>query len=145
MDAAEYIKDHENSFDVMIVDSSDPVGPAESLYTPEFYQCAHTCLKDDGIICTQGECMWLHLDMIQQVMESAKKIFRVVDYAYTSVPTYPCGQIGFIVASKSGKHNLCAFVYFFCPPYSYESAKNTLQMVIYANQEALQKRRCMKN
>lgn len=102
MDAAEYIANHEATFDVMIVDSSDPVGPAETLYTPQFYESARKCLRDNGIICTQGECMWLHLDMIYDVMHSTKSIFPVVDYAYTCIPTYPCGQIGFILASKTG-------------------------------------------
>eukprot|EP01138_Halocafeteria_seosinensis_P006191 gb/GECG01006332.1/.p1 GENE.gb/GECG01006332.1/~~gb/GECG01006332.1/.p1 ORF type:complete len:311 (+),score=35.67 gb/GECG01006332.1/:1-933(+) len=105
MDAAEYIANHEASFDVMIVDSSDPVGPAETLYTPQFYESARKCLRDDGVICTQGECMWLHLDMIYDVMRSTKSLFPVVDYAYTCIPTYPCGQIGFILASKT-EHTL---------------------------------------
>lgn len=49
-----------------------------------------------------GECMWLHLDLIHSVMSSCKKIFPVVKYAYTSIPTYPSGQIGHIIACKNG-------------------------------------------
>jgi spermidine synthase len=100
MDAAEYMKAHSNEFDVIIVDSSDPVGPAETLYTSEFYANMHRALRSHGIVCTQGECMWLHLDLIERVLKDAKALYSSVDYAYSCVPTYPCGQIGFIIASK---------------------------------------------
>lgn len=100
MDAAEYMKAHANEFDVIIVDSSDPVGPAETLYTSDFYRNMSVCLRAGGIVCTQGECMWLHLDLIHKVMTDAKGLYPTVDYGYSCVPTYPDGQIGFIIASK---------------------------------------------
>ena len=45
--------------------------------------------------------MWLHLDLINNVMNSCKQFFPVVKYAYTTIPTYPSGQIGHIVACKN--------------------------------------------
>jgi spermidine synthase len=48
MDAAEYMKGHRNEFDVIIVDSSDPVGPAETLYSSEFYANMHAALRPGG-------------------------------------------------------------------------------------------------
>jgi spermidine synthase len=101
MDAAEYMKAHQNEFDVIIVDSSDPVGPAETLYTSDFYRNMHSALRPGGIVCTQGECQWLHLDLIARVMADAKAMYPTVDYAYSCVPTYPDGQIGFILAAKT--------------------------------------------
>jgi len=100
MDAAEYMKAHAAEFDVIIVDSSDPVGPAETLYTSDFYRNMHQALRPNGIVCTQGECMWLHLDLIHRVMTDAKAMYPTVDYGYSCVPTYPSGQIGFIIATK---------------------------------------------
>eukprot|EP00435_Cladocopium_sp_Y103_P020257 s2505_g4.t3 len=50
----------ENSYDVIIVDSSDPVGPAEKLFSKEFYVNAERILKPGGVICSQGECLWLN-------------------------------------------------------------------------------------
>ena len=44
--------------------------------------------------------MWLHLDLIKQVMDGARQVFSTVQYAYASVPTYPSGQIGFIICSN---------------------------------------------
>ena len=100
MDAALYMKEHKNEFDVIIVDSSDPVGPAETLYTSDFYRDMHNALRANGVVCTQGECQWLHLDLIKKVMTDASALYPVVDYAFSSVPTYPSGQIGYIIATK---------------------------------------------
>jgi spermidine synthase len=102
MDAALYMKEHKAEFDVIIVDSSDPVGPAESLYTSEFYLNMHAALRPGGIVCTQGECQWSNLSLIKKVMGDAAQIYPTVDYAYTCIPTYPSGQIGFILANKGG-------------------------------------------
>ena len=99
MDAAAFVKDKAGQFDVIIVDSSDPVGPAETLYTSEFYADMKAALRPGGIICTQGECIWLHLDLIAKVMKDAGELFNIVDYAKTSIPTYPSGTIGFIMCS----------------------------------------------
>ena len=44
--------------------------------------------------------MWLHLDLIKPLVQSIQSRFSTVEYAYTTIPTYPSGQIGFIVATK---------------------------------------------
>ena len=51
-------------------------------------------------MCNQGECMWLHLDLIKQVFTHSKRLFDETRYFYTTVPTYPSGQIGFILNRK---------------------------------------------
>ena len=99
-DAAEFMKGHAAEFDVIIVDSSDPVGPAETLYSSEFYANMHKALRAGGVVCTQGECQFLHAELIAKVMADAKAMYPVVDYAYSTVPTYPSGQIGYIIAHK---------------------------------------------
>ncbi|KAJ8599940.1 hypothetical protein CTAYLR_002808 [Chrysophaeum taylorii] len=86
-------------YDVIIVDSSDPIGPAESLFQPQFYEAMRDVLAPSGIVCTQGECQWLHLDLISNVVRACGDLYPTVDYAYTTVPTYPSGQIGFILCS----------------------------------------------
>lgn len=101
MDAAIYMREHKAEFDCIIVDSSDPVGPAETLYTSSFYRDMHSALRAGGVVCTQGECQWLHLPLIKRVMADAGALYPVVDYAYSCVPTYPNGQIGFIIASTA--------------------------------------------
>ncbi|XP_010848487.1 PREDICTED: spermidine synthase, partial [Bison bison bison] len=64
-DGFEFMKQNQDAFDVIITDSSDPMGPAESLFKESYYQLMKTALKEDGILCCQGECQWLHLDLIK--------------------------------------------------------------------------------
>jgi len=103
MDAAIYMREHKAEFDCIIVDSSDPVGPAETLYTSSFYRDMHSALRAGGIVCTQGECQWLHLSLIAKVMSDARALYPVVDYGYSGVPTYPNGQIGYILGCKEAR------------------------------------------
>ena len=77
------------------------LGPAEALFKPEFFLSMKNALGANGVICTQGECIWLHLELISGVFQKCKEIFASVKYAYTTIPTYPSGQIGFIIASNS--------------------------------------------
>jgi spermidine synthase len=100
MDGAKFMDENQDSFDVIITDSSDPVGPASVLFETPFYNAMHRSLREGGIVCTQGECMWLHLDLIKPLVQSISRTYTTVEYAYTTIPTYPSGQIGFIVATK---------------------------------------------
>jgi len=100
-DAALYVKDKVNEYDVVIVDSSDPVGPAETLFTSDFYASLKGAMKPGAIMCNQGECVWLHLDLIGEVLRHCKAVFPTVDYCYTTIPTYPSGQIGFLMCSTT--------------------------------------------
>jgi len=102
-DAVQYIKECEDaSVDVMIVDSSDPVGPAEGLFSPDFYVQAARVLRSGGIICSQGECLWIHADLIDQMCLEHSKPFESCEYASIQMPTYPSGQIGAFLCQKAG-------------------------------------------
>ena len=108
-DAADFLRRHNEEsedggggYDIIIADSSDPVGPAETLFDPVFYEQMYQALNDGGLICAQGECFWTHSDLIANVIACCADIFDTVEYASTIVPTYPCGQIGFILAGKEG-------------------------------------------
>jgi spermidine synthase len=105
-DGAQFLADHVNAFDVIITDSSDPVGPASVLFETPFYNAMYASLREGGIVCTQGECTWLHLHLIRPLMDAIRTTYSTVEYAYTSLPTYPCGQIGFIIATK-GRETGC--------------------------------------
>ena len=104
-DAAKFLANagdgNENgNYDVIICDSSDPVGPAEVLFEHSFFKSMHASLSPQGLLCTQGECMWLHLDLIAGVLKDARNVCARAEYAYTTIPTYPSGQIGFILGTK---------------------------------------------
>lgn len=101
MDGSKFLDENQQSFDVIITDSSDPVGPASVLFETPFYDAIFRSLKDGGVVCTQGECIWLHLNLIRPLIKSISRIYSTVEYAYTTIPTYPSGQIGFIIAGKN--------------------------------------------
>lgn len=100
MDGAKFMEENQDAFDVIITDSSDPIGPASVLFETPFYNAMHKSLRDGGIVSTQGECIWLHVDLIRPLIKSISSIFTHVGYAYTTIPTYPSGQIGFVIATK---------------------------------------------
>ena len=102
MDGAKFMEENIGTFDVIITDSSDPVGPASVLFETPFYKAMHDSLRPGGIVCTQGECLWLHLDLIRPLISAITPLFRTVEYAYTTIPSYPSGQIGFVIATKAG-------------------------------------------
>ena len=102
-DAADFMATRENYFDVIIVDSSDPIGPAATLFEESFYFKKKTALRDGGIICSQAECMWLHLDLISELVTFSRRIFDQSKYCFTCMPTYPGGQIGFMLCFKAGE------------------------------------------
>lgn len=98
-DGFEYMKKHVGQFDVIITDSSDPIGPAESLFQESYFALMKQALKPNGVICSQGGTYWTDLDHVKATMDHCRKQFPVVGYAITSVPSYPCGQIGFVIGS----------------------------------------------
>jgi len=99
-DAAEYIKTKNKYFDVIIVDSTDPIGSGESLFTEVFYKNVHDALKDDGITVTQSETLFYSPEFIVDIQKQNKKLFKHSAYYFTMVPTYPSGMIGFSFCSK---------------------------------------------
>ncbi|KAF8151352.1 saccharopine dehydrogenase [Crassisporium funariophilum] len=105
-DGFKFLADNESTYDVIITDSSDPVGPAESLFQKPYFQLLHDALTPGGHISTQGECLWLHLDLIKGLQTMTRSLFAVSEYAYTTIPTYPSGQIGFIVCAKAPGRDL---------------------------------------
>jgi spermidine synthase len=105
-DGFKFLAENESTYDVIITDSSDPVGPAESLFQKPYFQLLHDALAPGGQISTQAECLWLHLPLISQLRDMTRQIFPVSQYAFTTIPTYPSGQIGFILCSKDGERIL---------------------------------------
>ena len=105
MDGNVYMAEHAGDIDLIITDSSDPIGPASVLFETPFYNNMHAALRPGGIICTQGESIWLHVHLIRPLIDSIKDKFESVEYANISIPTYPSGGIGFILATKAGGAN----------------------------------------
>ncbi|KAI8952549.1 spermine synthase [Xylaria longipes] len=105
-DGFKFLDEYKNAFDVIITDSSDPDGPAESLFQKSYFQLLHDALRSGGVITTQAENQWLHLPLIAKLKKECGEVFPVAEYAYTTIPTYPSGQIGFMVCCKEAGRNV---------------------------------------
>lgn len=91
------------TYDAIIIDSSDPVGPAQELFERPFYETVARALRPGGVVITQAESLWLHMHVIQDIFSACRQAFKgSVSYAWTSVPTYPSGTIGFMICSTEG-------------------------------------------
>lgn len=89
-------------FDVIITDSSDPDGPAEAFFQKEYFQLLNDALKDDGIVIAQAsESVWLDIQYLNKLMQTARSVFSNTNYCYTTVPTYTSGQLGLIVCTNN--------------------------------------------
>lgn len=105
-DGFKFLADYKNTFDVIITDSSDPDGPAESLFQLPYFELLEGALREGGVITTQAENQWLHIDLIKRLKADCRKTFPVAEYAYTTIPTYPSGQIGFMVCCKDANRDV---------------------------------------
>ncbi|CAH9136958.1 unnamed protein product [Cuscuta epithymum] len=103
-DAVEFLRQTpEGKYDAIIVDSSDPVGPAQELVEKPFFETLARALRPGGVLCNMAESMWLHTHLIQDMLSICLQTFKgSVHYAWTSVPTYPSGVIGFVLCSTEG-------------------------------------------
>ncbi|GBF40389.1 polyamine aminopropyltransferase [Leptospira johnsonii] len=99
-DGAKYVQDYKEYFDVICVDSSDPVGPAEVLFKRPFYETMAASLKQGGICTTQAESFYYHGKVIKELFQFIPQVFDHCGYYFTVVPTYPSGIIGFTYCSK---------------------------------------------
>ncbi|KAL5568332.1 hypothetical protein UlMin_024907 [Ulmus minor] len=90
-------------YDAIIVDSSDPVGPAQELVEKPFFETIAKALRPGGVVCNMAESMWLHTHLIEDMISICRETFKgSVHYAWASVPTYPSGVIGFLICSTEG-------------------------------------------
>lgn len=101
-DGMKYIRSFENVFDVIIVDSTDPFGPGEGLFTREFYGCCFNALREDGIMVNQHESPFYAEDA-EAMKRAHKRIvqsFPIARVYSAHIPTYPSGHWLFGFASK---------------------------------------------
>lgn len=110
-DGTSYVKQKRDYlYDVIIVDSSDPVGPAVKLFELEFYQNLYDNLKEDGLMVCQSESPVFYSEMMATINRRLKSIFPVVKVYLATVPTYPGGLWSFTIGSKKyGEPNPEAF------------------------------------
>jgi len=101
-DGLRFVRSRVNEYDLIIVDSTDPFGPGEGLFTKEFYGNCHKALREDGILVNQHESPYY--DSYAKAMQAAhlkiRAFFPVCSVYQAHIPTYPSGHWLFGFASK---------------------------------------------
>ncbi len=104
-DAFGYLEENPSQFDVIISDTTDPIGMAERLFSEEFYKLMVRALTPNGAAATQCEQPFFDMELIKQIHHSAKKLTKNPAYYYANIPTYPGGGIGFMYVSNTPWEN----------------------------------------
>lgn len=93
-------------YDVVIVDGSDPVGPAKGLFSPEFFRNCHRILNEQGVLATQGESPLFHEDAFRDLHRTLQSCFgaELAHVALFFAPTYPTGMWSVHLATKAARH-----------------------------------------
>lgn len=99
-DGLAWVSQARNEYDVILVDSSDPVGPATGLFRESFYRDVYSALKPEGIFVCQTLSPFFHQDLIRDVHQIVAGIFPIARLYLTVVPTYPSGFHCFTLGSK---------------------------------------------
>lgn len=99
-DGSKFVRNHPLEYDIIIVDSSDPVGPGEILFEKEFYTHSKNALKKKGLMAVQAESFFLHPDKVQKIVKNMKDLFKNHGYAYSFIPTFTGGHVGICVGSN---------------------------------------------
>ena len=113
IDGIKWVKDAApNSVDIIIVDSTDPVGPAEGLFGEAFYRDCIACLSDNGLLIQQSESALLHLPLIGEMRDAMKNAgFMHLQTLFFPQCLYPSGWWSATIASKAPlllRHEDCA-------------------------------------
>ncbi len=107
-DGARFVARNPSSFDIIIVDSSDPVGPSSVLFGSQFYKNASSALKKGGIIVAQAGNPFYEIKNQKKLLKICKKLFRRAGFYNYSNLSYPSGHWSFLLASK-GPHPIKDF------------------------------------
>ncbi|HEC12555.1 MAG TPA: polyamine aminopropyltransferase [Acidiferrobacteraceae bacterium] len=99
-DGAAFVANTDEKFDVILADTSDPIGPAEVLFQKPFYQSVYDCLNDDGIFVPQSESPLYHQDSVTKIYRNLKSVFPIVRMYLAHIPTYPSALWSFAFCSK---------------------------------------------
>jgi spermidine synthase len=103
-DGIDYVANCQQHFDLILSDSTDPIGPGEVLFSEHFYTSCLNCLTDDGILVTQNGVAALQVQSIAQSYQRLIKKFADVAAYRADVPTYVGGDMHFMWASQQTQH-----------------------------------------
>ena len=100
-DGIKFVKKYKDFFDVIIIDSTDPIGPSLGLFSEKFYQDIFKALSKNGILSVQSGCFFEQFSYLRNIYKKLKKIFPSVKIHKACVPCVQCSnEYSFTVASK---------------------------------------------
>ncbi len=99
-DGVEFVAKSKTTYDVIIVDSSDPIGPAVDLFSQPFYQNLKRCLNPAGIVSCQSLSPYYSMIMLRHIREVLGLFFPVVETCQAVIPTYAGGLYSFTLAAR---------------------------------------------
>lgn len=94
-DGMRFVSTTQEKFDVIISDSTDPIGPGEVLFSENFYQACHRCLNEGGILVTQNGTPFMQLGEVQTTAGRLRGLFADWHFYQAAVPTYIGGAMTF--------------------------------------------------
>ena len=102
-DGMEYIAETESQFDVVIIDSTDPIGPGEQLFSEAFYRRCRSRLSPGGIVVVQSGVGFHQPEPLANVCDRLAGVFGTAKPFLAPVPTYAAGALALVAAGSSGK------------------------------------------
>ena len=100
-DGLDFVGTTDERFDVIISDSTDPIGPGEALFTDDFYAGCKRCLNEGGIVATQNGVAFMQLDEVTTTARRLRAQFADAAFFSAAIPTYVGGIMTFAWASQS--------------------------------------------
>lgn len=103
-DGMRFVATTEEKFDVIISDSTDPIGPGEVLFSENFYQACHRCLNEGGVLVTQNGTPFMQLQEVQTTAGRMRSLFADWHFYQAAVPTYIGGSMTFAWGSTDASY-----------------------------------------
>jgi len=100
-DGAKFVRETDRTFDIILVDSTDPIGPGAVLFTEEFYRNCHRCLNPGGVLVTQNGVPFMQEDELVTSIRLFTKIFNDAGAYIAAIPTYIGGHMALGWASDN--------------------------------------------
>lgn len=100
-DGMRFVATTTEKFDVIISDSTDPIGPGEVLFSENFYQACHRCLNEGGVLVTQNGTPFMQLDTVRNTAGRMNGLFADWHFYQAAVPTYIGGSMTFAWGSTN--------------------------------------------
>ncbi len=100
-DGIEYLRHCEGDFDLIIIDSTDPIGPAVGLFQSAFFETARRALRPGGVLVNQTESVHWSSELVAAVVGQMREVFPQVATYWGAIPTYPSGSWCWSYASET--------------------------------------------